>query len=170
MYGVVYASPIAHGKIENIDYSKALAFPGVIKILTYKDIPGENQIGGIFPDEELFAENEVHFQGQPIALILAESDLIGFEARNLITAEISERKVIVDPREAQKNDQLIFPPRTFKLGNTHQEWENCAHFFQGRADTNGQEHLYIETQGAYAYPLENGKFIIIEFIKDHHSF
>jgi xanthine dehydrogenase large subunit len=160
LYGVIYASPIAHGEIENIDYSKALAYPGVVEILTYKDIPGENQIGGIFPDEELFAEDEVHFQGQPIALILAESDLIGFEARNLITVKISERKIVVDPREAQENNQLIFPPRTFKLGNTKQEWGKCTHVFQGRADTNGQEHLYIETQGAYASPLENGNIKI----------
>ena len=33
---------------------------------------------------------------------------------------------------------------------------DCAHVFAGRADVNGQEHLYIETQGAYAYPVENG--------------
>ena len=38
LYGVIYASPIAHGKIENIDYSKALTYPGVIEILTYKDL------------------------------------------------------------------------------------------------------------------------------------
>ena len=154
--GVVYASPIANGNIESIDYSKALAYPGVIKILTFKDIPGENQIGGIFPDEELFASTEVHFQGQPIALIIAESDLIGFEARKLISINIKEKEVIVDPRVAQKKNQLIFPPRTFKLGNSKDAWKECEYIFEGRADTNGQEHLYIETQGAYASPLENG--------------
>jgi xanthine dehydrogenase large subunit len=36
----------------------------------------------------------------------------------------------------------------------------CAHVFEGRADTNGQEHLYIETQGAYAYPTEHGSIRI----------
>ena len=34
-FGVVYDSPVAHGTIESIDYSEALAYPGVIKILTH---------------------------------------------------------------------------------------------------------------------------------------
>jgi len=156
LFGIIFDSPLAHGHIESVDYSKALAFPGVITILTHKDIPGENQIGGIIPDEELFASTDVHFAGQPIALIIAESDQIGFEARKLIDIRISEKEVIVDPREAQKKDQLIFPPRTFRLGDTESAWDKCVHIFEGQADSNGQEHLYIETQGAYAVPLENG--------------
>ena len=156
LYGVVFDSPIAHGCIESIDYTKALDLHGVIKIITHEDIPGENQIGGIIPDEELFASTDVYFAGQPIALIIAESDQIAFEARKLVDINISEKEVIVDSREAQKKDQLIFPPRTFSLGDTESAWKKCAHVFKGQAHSNGQEHLYIETQGAYAVPLENG--------------
>ena len=68
LFSVVFDSPKAHGKIKSIDYSKAEKLQGIKRIFTYKDIPGENQIGGIIPDEPLFAENEVHFWGQPIAL------------------------------------------------------------------------------------------------------
>ena len=160
LYGVIFDSPLAHGHIESVDYSKALTLPGVITILTHEDIPGENQIGGIIPDEELFASKDVHFAGQPIALIIAESNQIGFEARTLIDINILEKEVIVDPRQAQKNNQLILPPRTFELGDTENSWEKCAHIFEGQADSNGQEHLYIETQGAYAIPLENGQIRI----------
>ena len=155
-FGVVFDSPIAHGTITSVDYSKALAIPGVIKIITHEEIPGENQIGGIIPDEQLFSSTEVHFVGQPIALIIAESDQIAFEARKLIEIDISKKDIIVDPREAQQKDLLIIPPRTFELGDTVNSWENCAHIFEGQADSNGQEHLYIETQGAYAIPMENG--------------
>ncbi len=63
--------------------------------------------------------------------------------------------MITDPREAQALGELIVPPRTFQLGNTTDSWQNCNHIFEGRADTNGQEHLYIETQGAYAVPQEH---------------
>lgn len=156
LYGVVVNSSCAHGVVASIDYSKALEMGGVTRILTYKDIPGENQIGGIFPDEELFARSEVHFQGQPIALILAESEEIGFHARELVEIVYTEKEIITDPRIAQSKGELIFPPRTFKLGNIDDAWSNCTHIFEGRADTGGQEHLYIETQGAYAVPLENG--------------
>ncbi|MGI9542163.1 MAG: hypothetical protein ACR2MX_02830, partial [Cyclobacteriaceae bacterium] len=47
LYLDVFASAVAHGKIKKIDYSKAAQLSGVVRILTYKDIPGENQIGGI---------------------------------------------------------------------------------------------------------------------------
>ena len=55
----------------------------------------------------------------------------------------------------KKKENLIVPPRTFKLGDIDNAWKECDHIFEGIAETNGQEHLYIETQGAYAIPLEN---------------
>ena len=156
-YGVVFDSPVAHGTIKSVDYSRARALPGVIEILTHQHIPGENQIGSIFPDEELFATDEVHFQGQPIALVVAETEQIAFKARKLITIEIEEKEIVTDPRVAREKGQLIFPPRTFNLGNTADAWSACTHIFAGQVEINGQEHLYIETQGAYAQLLENAR-------------
>ena len=66
LYGLPFASPIARGNITKIDYSKAATLEGVIKIFTWKDIPGENQIGGILPDEPLFAETEVDLSASPL--------------------------------------------------------------------------------------------------------
>ncbi|MBL0128638.1 MAG: molybdopterin-dependent oxidoreductase [Flavobacteriales bacterium] len=160
LYALPYDAPSAHAHIKKLDVSEAAAMPGVIRILTYKDIPGENQIGGIIPDEPLFAEKEVHFWGMPVALIIATSEDAAIQARKLITIELEELPVITDPREARAKGELIIPPRTFKLGDPKQAWSNCAHVFEGRADTNGQEHLYIETQGAYAYPTEHGSIRI----------
>lgn len=156
LFALPYDAPTAHAHITKLDLSKAAALPGVVKILTHADIPGENQIGGIIPDEPLFVEQEVHFWGMPLALIVATTQEIAVEARKLITVELEELPVITDPREAREKGELIEPPRTFKLGDTASAWPQCAHVFEGRADTNGQEHLYIETQGAYAYPTEHG--------------
>ena len=47
LFGAVYGSPVAHGKILSLDISAAAAMPGVVRIFTHHDIPGENQIGGI---------------------------------------------------------------------------------------------------------------------------
>ena len=87
-HGVVFDSPKAHGKIKHIDYSKAEALEGVERIFTYKDISGENQIGGILPDEPLFAEDEIHFWGMPIALIVAESEFIARKARSSLSIQL----------------------------------------------------------------------------------
>jgi xanthine dehydrogenase large subunit len=160
LFGVVFDSPKAHGKIKSIDYSKAEQLEGVARIFTYKDVPGENQIGGIIPDEPLFAENEVHFWGQPIALIVAESEFIARQARRLITIEIEELPVITTCKEAKEKGSFINTPRSFNLGNTEKAFCNCDYVFEGETFSNGQEQLYLETQGAYAEPLENGNIKI----------
>jgi xanthine dehydrogenase large subunit len=155
-HAVVFDSPKAHGKIKSIDYSKAEALEGVQRIFTYKDVPGENEIGGIIPDEPLFAEHDVHFWGMPIALIVAESEFIARKARDLINIEIEDLPVITTAKEAKAKGSFINAPRSFSLGDTEKAFANCDYIFEGETFSNGQEHLYIETQGAYAEPLENG--------------
>lgn len=156
LFALPFGSPIAHGKITSVDYSKALAVDGIERIITYKDIPGDNQIGGIFPDEPLFAEDTVDFVGMPIALIVGQDEITCRKARTLIEIEIDPLPVITDPREAEAKGQIIGNPRRFQLGDVNSAFEKCAHVFEGKAEINGQEHLYIETQGAYARMMENG--------------
>ncbi len=155
LYGAAFGSPFAHGKILKLDLSAAEKMEGVIRIFTSKDIPGKNQIGGIVADETLLAEEYVHFIGMPVAFVVAESAEIAQATVRKIEIEIDPLPVITDPREAKEKGELIVPPRTFKLGDTDANWKNCTHIFEGTAETNGQEHLYIETQGAYALPVEN---------------
>src|SRR5690606_1516730 len=109
LYAWVFGSPAAHGKIRNLDLSEAEKMPGVVKIFTAEDIPGQNQIGSIITDEPLLAEGEVHFQGQPIAVILAQSELQAQLASHKIQVEIEKLPVITDPREAHKVGSLIMP-------------------------------------------------------------
>lgn len=156
LFACVYDSPIAHGKLKNIDFSEAEKAKGVVKIITAKDLIGENQIGGILPDEPLLADEEVHFCGMPIALVLAETEEQARAAAKLIKAEIEPLEVITDERVAQAKGELIAPPKTFKLGDSDKAFKDCEHIFEGQTYSNGQEHLYIETQGAYSIPTEQG--------------
>jgi xanthine dehydrogenase large subunit len=156
LFAAVFDSPVAHGRIRSLDTGEAAMHPGVVRIFTAADIPGENQIGGIIPDEELLASTHVHFCGMPVALVVAVSEEAARAALKKIKIDIEPLRIITDPREAQAAGELIIPPRTFQLGDIGTAWENCDHVFEGQTETNGQEHLYIETQGAYALPLENG--------------
>jgi len=155
LFGAAFPSPVAHGKIKSLDLSEAEQSDGVIRIFTAKDIKGENQIGGIIQDEPLLADGIVDFCGMPVAFVVAKSAAQARAAVKKIKIEIEALPVITNPREAQAKGMLIVPPRTFVLGNIEDAWKDCAYIFEGKADTNGQEHLYIETQGAYAIPQEN---------------
>jgi xanthine dehydrogenase large subunit len=160
LYALPFDATVAHAKIKSINLEQALNHKGIVTILTAKDVTGLNQIGGIIPDEPLFAENEVHFRGQVVALIVGTTEHHCQMAAKLIKVQYEELPVIVDPREAHAKGKLITPPRSFKLGNTADAWSKCDYVFEGRSDVNGQEHLYIETQGAYARPKEDGSIIV----------
>ena len=157
LFARVFTSNVAHGRIIKLDISKARNLEGVHKVLISSDITGINQIGGIIDDEPLMAENIVDFIGMPIALVLADSERIARKACKLIECEIEALEVITDPRIAYEKGALIIPSKKFILGDTESTWSSCSHIFQGKADINGQEHLYIETQGAYTQPVEGGK-------------
>jgi len=160
LHAVVFASSCAHGKIVKLDVSNAIKVAGLIRIFTYQDIPGENQVGGIIHDEPLLAEGEVHFIGQPIAVVVAETELQARKARKQIQIEYEKLPVQTDPREAHKNGDLLFPPRVFQIGDLASAWSQCDYIFDGRAESGGQEHLYLETQGSYVYPTESGKLLV----------
>ncbi|MCG3226613.1 MAG: molybdopterin-dependent oxidoreductase [Candidatus Heimdallarchaeota archaeon] len=156
----VFVSDIPHGKIKSLDISKAEKGKGVIRVITAKDIPGENQLGRIIQDEELLAKEKVDFIGQPIAVIYAETKEQANKARNLITIEYEELQAIFDPREAAKKGSLIAPSRTFTLGDVDSIWDSCETIVEGRADSGGQEHVYMETQGSLAIPREEGRVLL----------
>jgi len=160
LYAKVYYSKIAHGHIESIDTSKAAALAGVVKIISYKDITGENQIGGIIPDEPLLAEDEVHFIGMPILIIVAEKEIIAHKASHLIDIEIKEKEVIVDPLDAFQKKSFLSKPIAFELGDTQKTFKECKYVFEGTAESGGQEHVYLEPQGAYAIPNGDGSIKI----------
>ena len=161
LFASVFTSSIAHGKIEKLDISGARNTPGVIKVLTSSDIPGSNQVGGIIQDESLLAESEVHFIGEPIALIIAETQEIAKIARDKITISYSELDIITDPREAFKMGSLIMPPKIFESGDITGAWNKCSTIVEGVVESGGQEHLYLETQGAIAVIKEGGEIKII---------
>ena len=156
LYGVIFGSPSARGNIADLDFSEALAATGVHGIFTHKDIPGKNDIGGIISDETLFAEGEVHYRGQPVALVIADNEHNARKAAKLIRITVNELEPVTDPRVAKENGQLLIPSRTFRMGDVSAAWGECDFIIEGRADCGAQEHLYLETQGAYAYPTDNG--------------
>jgi xanthine dehydrogenase large subunit len=155
LHAAVLSSPIAHGKIVALNSNVAEKMPGVIAILSADHIPGENQIGNIILDEPLLADEEVHYVGQPIAIVVSENAEISRTAVKAIHCEFEEYPAVFDAREAFAQGHLIAPPRTFSLGDVETAWRQCDYIIEGRAESGGQEHVYLETQGAVAIPTEN---------------
>ena len=88
-------------------------------------------------------------------MIVAESEFLGRQARNLIEINIEEEEAITTASEAYEKEMILGKPRHFSSGNTKEAFENCDYIFEGKTFSNGQEHLYLETQGCYVIPQEN---------------
>lgn len=157
LHGAVLPSPVAHGRILRLDTAPALAMPGVAAVLTAADVPGENQIGGIVQDEALLARGEVHYVGQPVALVVATTPRQARAARDVIALEIEELEAVFDPRRAAERGKLIAPARTIACGDVDEAWTRCATIVEGRVDSGAQEHLYLETQACLAVPEARGR-------------
>jgi xanthine dehydrogenase large subunit len=156
LFGAVFDSPYAHGRITKLDTSAAEAMHGVVAVITAADVPGENQIGSIIQDEELFAEGEVHYVGMPVALVVAEDLNTARAARKEIVLEVEELPAVFAAREARARELFISPPRTFAQGSVDAAWDDCDVVVSGTAEMGGQEHLYLETHGSYVWPGEDG--------------
>jgi xanthine dehydrogenase large subunit len=161
LYAVVLPSPIAHGRIGRLDTGKAKQSGGVRAVLTAADIPGSNQIGTLVADEPLLAEDTVDFVGQPVALVVADSEAAARAALPGIELEVDELPAVLDPRQAQEQGELIVAPRTFCLGEVEAAWEQCDVVVEGTVESGAQEHLYLETQGSLAMPGEKGSVKVI---------
>lgn len=164
LHAAVVPSPVARGVIRRLDLDPARSHPGVVAVLTADDIPGENQVGSVMADEPLLAEGEVHYEGQPMALVVAED----FHAARLAVravledledgVEIDELPAIVEPVEAYEKGEVIADPQSVETGDVDAAWDECDLVLEGEARIGGQEHVYLETQRARAYP-EEGKAI-----------
>lgn len=161
LHGAVFFSKIPHGEIKHLDVQGASAAPGVVAVLTAADIPGENQVGTIVLDETLFAEKEVHFVGQPIALVVASSKVEAQAACRLIKIEYEEKEPVYCPREAMKRGDTIGKTRVLTVGDVDKIWSKCDVIVQDTIETGSQEHVYLETQSAVATPAEHGRVKII---------
>lgn len=97
LYAALVFSQRAHAKIVSIDYSSALAAPGVVAVYDHRHVPGSN-ITGIFDDEEVFATNTVRFVGQIIAVVIAESQILAQDAAKLVKVIYEDLDSIVSIR------------------------------------------------------------------------
>ena len=122
--GMAYArlktSPHAHAIIKKIDYSKALALPGVLSVVTGQDFPdanddlvpsGPGRIERRYLIGNFMAVDKVVFYGHPVAAVAATSWHIAEDALDLIEVEYEVLAPVLTAYDAIKPDAPILHPR-----------------------------------------------------------
>ncbi|HSV14166.1 MAG TPA: xanthine dehydrogenase molybdopterin binding subunit [Tepidisphaeraceae bacterium] len=155
-----FGSPVAHGRIKRVDLAAAAAVPGVVALLTHKDIPGHNQFGPIIKDEHLLVSDLAEYIGDPIVLIAAESRAAINAAKKAIKLQIEELPPVFSIDEAIAKGQFIGPQRIIERGDVNAALAGAEHTLEGTLHVGGQEHFYLESHVAIAYPGEFGQMTV----------
>lgn len=92
-------SSVAHANIKSVDISSAEAMEGVIKVVLPNDIPGEVKIGSIVPDQPLLNRDKVRYLGDPIGIVVAESEKIARRAADSVNIEYKRLSAAFDAEE-----------------------------------------------------------------------
>jgi len=100
LYAKLLWSEHPHARI-HVDTSAAEAVPGVLAVFTGKDVPC-NEFGLIFKDQPVFSVTVARSVGDPLAMVVAETEEIADEARGAIRVSYEDLPVVTDPREAMK--------------------------------------------------------------------
>ncbi|MFH1313651.1 MAG: molybdopterin cofactor-binding domain-containing protein [Candidatus Eisenbacteria bacterium] len=101
LHGRILGSPVAHGRIKSIDISKARALPGVICVITGRDVPDIKY--GVSParyDEYVLAKEIVRYVGDEVAAVAAVDEETAERAIGLIEVEYEELPAVFTPQEA----------------------------------------------------------------------
>ena len=117
VYGVFVRSPYAHAKIKSIDSEEALKVPGVLAVVTAKELAGANlawmpTLAG--DTQAVLAGDKVLFQSQEVAFVVAETRYAAADGASLVEVDYEELPVIVDPFKAIDKDAPVL--RTDKEG------------------------------------------------------
>jgi len=166
-----------HAIIRNLDTQRAAALPGVLAILTAKDVP-VNEYGLIIPDQPVLCgpgsskegAERVRFVGDQVALVVADSEKIAAKALQLIQVEYEDLPVVTDPGQGMQGAApLLFPEKNSNIfchyrirkGEVEPAFEGAAVVVEGDYYTPMQEHAYLQPEAGLGYVDDEGRVTVV---------
>ncbi len=152
----VGGSARARGRLVSLDVSAVRAVPGVVAVITARDVPARNDIAPAFGDEPLFADDSVLFLGQPVFAVVAQTRDDRAAVRDARHHGDRARDAERDRRGragARRDGSARLRVRTRRPAAAI---ASSPRRLEGSLRIGGQEHFYLEGQIAMAVPGEDG--------------
>ncbi len=168
LYGMLHCVPVysdqVHAEIKSIVCGKAELSEGVVKVITASDIPGVKKFGQIRKDYSLLAEDKIRYEGDVIALIVADSLEHAMQAIPKIEVTYQPLTAILSPEEASKDEVLIHEVYGSNLINHHKvrkgdaksAFAECDLILEDHYESNFVEHGYLEAEAAVCQVRDDG--------------
>ncbi|MEO8221917.1 MAG: xanthine dehydrogenase molybdopterin binding subunit [Specibacter sp.] len=151
-------SPHAHAMVRSMDTAAALAIPGVVRVLTARDVPGVNDCG-IKHDEPLFP-SEAMYYGHAMAWVLGEDQNAARAGAAAVVVDYEPLPSLVSVAEAIQAQSFQGTARTISRGDADAALATADRVVSGVTEFSGQEHFYLETQAALATVDEGGQIFV----------
>jgi aldehyde oxidoreductase len=165
VYGALRFSDHPRARIVSLDTSAAEAVPGVLRVLTAADVPGERFIGLIRQDWPIFVAvgETTRYVGDVLATVIATDEETARAAAAKIAVEYDVLEPVTDPHQALApgapavHDGGNLLSRTVtNRGNLEEARANSAYIAEGIFQTQRIEHGYMEPEAALALATEQG--------------
>ncbi|HET8569728.1 MAG TPA: molybdopterin cofactor-binding domain-containing protein [Candidatus Limnocylindria bacterium] len=160
LYGRLLRSTHPHARIRAIDTSAALAHPGVVAVVTGRDMPEKMGIMPSTQDETALAVDRVRYVGEPVAGVAAVDEDTAFEALSLIRVDYEPLEPIFTIEEALERDDVrihdesrranVFKEVHLAFGDLDGGFASADHVREDWTFFEGNTHAPIETHSAVA--------------------
>lgn len=172
LHAKVLRSPLPSARMTNLDVSKARAMPGVASVITYDDlengtvatdIPGQTGFKRRDTDQQILVDEIVRYQGEPIALVAAETIELAEKAIDLITFDLEELPGVYDVFEAQKpeapkvfGEDNIVASYKVRKGDIDAGFAAADVIVENTFETQYIEHAFLEPEVGLGWVDEQG--------------
>ncbi|WP_305985644.1 xanthine dehydrogenase molybdopterin binding subunit [Roseibium sp. MMSF_3544] len=155
-----WARHAVRGRLNAVHLEEVRAMPGVVAVLTAKDIAGINDCSSAFGDDPVLAEEEVLFYGQVVFAVVAETREVARKAALKANIDVAPLTPILTPDDAVAADTTVLPDYQFRRGSPETGLQASSEVLAGTMMIGGQEHFYLEGQVAMAIPQEDGGMLV----------
>ncbi len=163
VWGRVLRAKYPHAVIKSIDTSKAEKLPGVVAVLTHKDVDGINRFGIERQDQPVLCEDRVRYVGDAVALVGAETKEIAEKALDLIEVDYEPLPLLDDPHEALKKGAVelheggnVVHELHFARGDVANGFSKADIVVENTYKTQMMDHVFLEAEAGLAYVDDNG--------------
>ena len=179
-YGSAIRSAFPRARVLYIDKRDAEALPGVVCVLTAKDIPGSIDVGHIQKDQPtMIPEGEItQYLGDAVALVCARDMETLEKAKKLVRVEYEELPAVHGPVEAatpgspeviKGNRGNVQAHKHISRGDADAAIKNAKYVISEHFETPWTEHAFLEPECCVALPLDNGGVKLLTTDQSAHT-
>ena len=182
----VYHATIGNGVVKSIDTSESEALDGVVKVVTFKDVPNHCYPTPGHPWSVELAHQDiadrnlltgrVRYYGDDIAAVIAEDKVAASRALRLIKVEYEEYPVEIHPRKSMRGSEHpihldkkdnILARSNFFIGDVDKGLKESSAVVKRSYKTSIVQHCHIENNISYAY-MEKGRIVVVSSTQIPH--